>query len=217
MQGIIRSFAEQHPIDAVRIVDITSLTSEENRGYPYAILLVKALPKEYIDKLNHETETDYTVFAACEEITDELADQLAAVIQKAGYRAISQSENGLQMRGEFEEKTKRSVLPHKKIAVMAGMGWIGKNNLLVTKQYGAALSLCSVLTDMPLHAEKTEEILSSQCGACHLCARICPVQAIHGRKWELGIDRDDIVDVYRCVTCLKCLAGCRYSVVYARS
>ncbi len=217
MQRIVQNFVVQNHIDDMRIVDITSLSLEENRGYPYAILLVKILPKEYIDKLNHERETDYSVFSDYEHTTDELADKLVTVIQKEGYRAISQSENGIDSRGEYDEKTKSSVLPHKKIAILSGLGWIGKNNLLVTEKYGAALSMCSVLTDMPLDTIQTEPILSSQCGECNLCLKICPVQAIHGRKWEIGISRDAIVDVYRCVTCLKCLAGCRYSIIYSRS
>ena len=217
MQDIIKSFAEQNHIDIMRIVNITSLTLEEHRGYSYAILLIKALPKEYIVKLNREAETDYTVFASYENTTDKLADKLAAIIQKEGYKAISQSEYGIDTRGEYDEKTKSSILPHKKIAIMSGVGWIGKNNLLITEKYGAALSMCSVLTDMPLYTETTETILSNRCDDCNLCVKKCPVQAIHGKKWELGISREDIVDVYRCVACLKCLAGCRYSIIYSRS
>lgn len=216
MQEILQNFAEENHIDIIRVVDITSLSLEENRGYFRAILLVKALPKEYIDKLNCEKETDYTVFSNYETKTDELADKLAAIIQEKGYRAISQSENGIDFRGEFDEKTKSSILPHKKIATMSGLGWIGKNNLLVTEKYGAALSMCSVLTDMPLDTVNTE-IISSRCGECNLCVKACPVQAIHGKKWELGTSRDDIVDVYQCITCLKCLAGCRFSIIYSRN
>lgn len=216
MQEILQNFAEENHIDIIRVVDITSLALEENRGYFRAILLVKALPKEYIDKLNREKETDYTVFSNYETKTDELADKLAAIIQEKGYRAISQSENGIDFRGEFDEKTKSSILPHKKIATMSGLGWIGKNNLLVTEKYGAALSMCSVLTDMPLDTVKAE-IISSRCGECNLCVKACPLQAIHGKKWELGTSRDDIVDVYQCITCLKCLAGCRFSIIYSRN
>lgn len=76
MQEIIENFAEENHIDIIRAVDITSLPLEENRGYSCAILLVKALPKEYIYRLNHEKETDYTVFANYEKQTDELADVL---------------------------------------------------------------------------------------------------------------------------------------------
>ena len=127
MQEFIDNFAEQNHIDIIRVVDISSLTIEENREYPYAILLAKVLPKEYIDKLNREMETDYTVFSNYEHKTDELADKLALFIEENGYRAISQSENGIDSRGEYDEKTKNSVLPHKKIATMSGLGWVGKN------------------------------------------------------------------------------------------
>ncbi len=218
MQEIIRNFAEENHIDIIKVVDITALSVEENRGFSYAILLVKVLPKEYIDKLNHEKETDHTFFLSYEIFnkTDELADELATIIQEKGYKAISQSENAIDLRGEYDEKTKSSILPHKKIATMSGLGWIGKNNLLVTEKYGAAISMCSVLTDMPLNAVKSE-IVSSRCGECNLCVKVCPVQAIHGKKWEAGISRDDIVDVYKCITCLKCLAGCRYSISYSRN
>lgn len=133
MQEIIENFAEENHIDIIRAVDITSLPLEENRGYSCAILLVKALPKEYIYRLNHEKETDYTVFANYEKQTDELADKLAVIFQERGYRAISQSENGIDFRGEYDEKTKSPILPHKKIATMSGLGWLGKNNLLVTE------------------------------------------------------------------------------------
>lgn len=215
-EKIIENFAEENRIDIIRIVDITSLSLKENRGYNRAVLLVKILPKEYIDKLNHGKETDYTVFANYEKETDNLADKLVTIIQEKGYRAISQSENGIDSRGEYDEETKSSILPHKKIATMSGFGWIGKNNLLITEKYGAALSMCSVLTDLPLDTVKTE-MIPSKCGECNLCVKICPAQAIHGKRWELGINRDDIVDVYKCITCLKCLAGCRYSIIYSRN
>lgn len=126
MKKIIEKFAEENHIDIVRAVDITSLSLEENRGYSCAILLAKVLPKEYVNKLNREKETDYTVFTDYEKRTDELADRLAVMIEKRGYRAISQSENGIDSRGEYDENTKSSILPHKKIAVMSGLGWIGK-------------------------------------------------------------------------------------------
>lgn len=216
MQGIIENFAEENHIDIIRIVDITSLSLKENRGYFCAILLVKVLPKEYIDKLNHEKETDHTVFINYEKQTDELADKLVTIIQEKGYRAISQSENAIDFRGEYDEKTKSSILPHKKIATMSGLGWIGKNNLLVTEKYGAALSMCSVLTDLPLDTAEAG-MIPSRCGECNLCVKVCPVQAIHGKKWKLGIKRDDIVDVYQCIACLKCLSGCRYSIIYSRN
>lgn len=208
----VYDFAEQNNIDIIKIVDITSLTLIENKGLSRAILLVKILPKDYIHKLNRENNRDSSIFSE----TDKLADKLTESILQEGYKAISQSEKSIDLREEYNENTKSTFLPHKKIAVMSGLGWIGKNNLLITQKYGAALSMCSVLTDMPLNVDQIK-IIASQCGECNLCAKICPVQAIHGKKWELGINRDDIVDVYKCITCLKCLAGCKYSINYSKS
>lgn len=94
------------------MVDIASLTLKENRGYSYAILLAKVLPKEYIDKINREMETDYTVFSE----TDELADKLALVIQ----------ENGCNVRIRLDRK-KQSV-DHRKI-------WGGIFHVFCTYRY----------------------------------------------------------------------------------
>lgn len=217
MDTVIRKFKKLYDIDIVKIVDISSLPSEESRGYPYAILLGNALPKEYIQKLNDENEPNYEVFVNFENTTDKLADILAEVIQNEGYNAISQSENGIDKRGDYDEKTKCSILPHKKIAIMSGIGWIGKNNLLITEKYGAALSMCSVLTDMPLSVQKTEINLINKCGNCNLCVNICPVNAIYGKQWNVGINRDDIINAYQCIGCLRCLSGCRYSIGYSMS
>lgn len=106
MQEIIKNFAEENHIDIIKVVDITSLSVEENRGYLCAILLAKILPKGYIDKLNHEKETDYTVFIEYEKQTDELADKLATVIQEKGYGAISQSEKGIDSEGNMMRERK---------------------------------------------------------------------------------------------------------------
>lgn len=88
--------------------------------------IVKALPQNYISKLNHCDKTDYSVFVDYENETDRLADELALIIQEAGYHALSQSENKIDLRNEYDEQTKCTILPHKKIAVLSGLGWIEK-------------------------------------------------------------------------------------------
>ena len=66
-------------------------------------------------------------------------------------------------------------LSHKHVAVEAGLGWIGRNNLLVTPQYGARVRLGTVLTDMPLPAGAP---LEEDCGECRACIEACPAGAI---------------------------------------
>ena len=55
-------------------------------------------------------------------------------------------------------------LPHKTVAARAGLGWIGKNCLLVTERCGSAVQLSSFLTNAPMPAEKP--VNESKCGKC---------------------------------------------------
>ena len=66
-------------------------------------------------------------------------------------------------------------LSHKKIGYLAGVGWIGRNNLLVSKEYGSQFRLSTILTNMPL---KMDEPLKENCGSCRMCVVLCPAQAI---------------------------------------
>jgi epoxyqueuosine reductase QueG len=67
------------------------------------------------------------------------------------------------------------------IALRAGIGWIGRNNLLVHPEYGSKIRIASVLTDMPL---KTDEVNKGNCKACKKCIDACPVAAIEETHTE---------------------------------
>ncbi|MBL4933124.1 epoxyqueuosine reductase [Clostridium paridis] len=197
----------------IKTVDISKLTPKENMGYNNAILIGIVLSPRYIYKLSKENTLDYSEFSEKEHRADILADWTEEFIVSKGYKASSQSERNLLQHDLFESEIKTTPLPHKKVAVLAGVGWIGKNNLLVTNEYGSALCMCSVLTDAPLPIEKSEMVMP-KCGDCTICKDICPAKVIHGTTWEVGIDRDLIVDVYNCVTCLKCLSHCAWTQKY---
>lgn len=202
-------------IDICRIVDISGLPFGENRGLPYAVLIAKALPKKYVLKLAEEA-ADFSVLSQVEEYTDNAADSLAEMIRKRGFCAVSQSEGSLRERKEYYASEKNTPLPHKKVAVLSGCGWIGKNGLFVTEEYGCALSMCTVLTDMPLH-ENARTIKPPRCGECEMCVQSCPMHILHGASWRTDVRRDEIINVDHCEKCLKCLVKCRYSMEYARS
>lgn len=98
---------------------------------------------------------------------------------------------------------------------MTGIGWIGKSNLLITKEYGSALCLCTVLTDAPFTTEN-KQILLPKCGKCTRCKDICPTGSIQGNIWMPDSNRDLIVDVYHCCGCLKCLVNCLWTQKYMK-
>ncbi|GKU25207.1 epoxyqueuosine reductase [Clostridium folliculivorans] len=202
-------------INFIKTVDISMLSSKENMGYGVAILIGINLSPGYIFRLSKENISDHSEFGVKEHLADELAEWTADFIIAKGYKAFAQSERNL-IHGFFDETTKTTSLPHKKIAMLAGLGWIGKSNLLVTKEYGSALCMCTVLTNAPIPIEN-QSIIMPKCGECTVCKDICPTGVIHGSTWKPGMNRDLIVDVYHCDGCLKCLINCPWTQKYMQN
>lgn len=201
-------------VNFVKVVDISMLSVNENRGYRVAILIGVALNPCYIFRLSKENILDCSEFSKQEHDIDKLAEWVADFIKAKGYKAYAQSERNL-LNGFYDIDTKTTPLPHKKIAMLAGLGWIGKSNLLVTQEYGSALCMSSVMTNAPLPTQN-KPILGSICGECNVCIDICPAKVIHDSKWEAGINRDLLIDVYHCETCLKCLVNCLWTQKYIK-
>ena len=76
-------------------------------------------------------------------------------------------------------------MPLKTAAVVCGLGWQGKNALLITQAHGPRVSLVSVLTDAPLEAD--EPFTDDLCGECEICLRACPTGALE--PYRLNIVR----------------------------
>ncbi len=101
---------------------------------------------------------------------DQTAAKLTGIIQTKGYNALPIPASQIV---DWEKQT--AHMSHKMAAIRSGLGWIGRNNLLVSPQYGSKIRLATILTDMPLEADKPVE---QDCGECKKCIDICPVSAI---------------------------------------
>lgn len=65
------------------------------------------------------------------------------------------------------------------LAIDAGLGELGRNGLLITKEYGPRVRLGKVLTDLPLEVDNPVDIGGQDfCEKCTKCAHHCPGQAI---------------------------------------
>lgn len=85
---------------------------------------------------------------------------------------------------------------HKTAATCSGLGWVGKNGLIINEQYGSKLTWATVLTDAPLSADSP--CVRSRCGDCDLCVKHCPSGAVKGRLWSRGNPLQEIVAYEKC-------------------
>jgi len=199
--------------DIIRFVDISKLPVSQTQGYAKAILFCMALSKDFIIAMR-DGEKREQEFVDKENETDALADWLAEYLEQQGYKSYSQSEKSNSKNGNYDEKARASLLPHKTIARLAGIGYIGKNNLLINEKYGCAFSMCTVLTDAPLVTEKYQ-LVSQKCGDCCICKQVCSENAILGNEWSEVAGREGVVDVFKCTCALKCMVNCPQTLKYA--
>ena len=82
-------------------------------------------------------------------------------------------------------------------AVHAGLGWIGKNDVVVTEKYGPRVRLSAILIDSQFI--DGQRITESNCpDLCKKCVEACPYHALHNVKWKIDILRNDIIDYQLC-------------------
>ncbi len=82
-------------------------------------------------------------------------------------------------------------LAEKRLAVEAGLGWIGRQSLLITPQYGSFVLLGELLLCDEADAYDTP-FEGSRCGACRACMEHCPTGAIVAPQ---------VIDTNRCISC----------------
>jgi epoxyqueuosine reductase len=100
--------------------------------------------------------------------------QLAAYIRNLGYQAIA-SMNDTAL-----------VVPY---AIKAGLGEYGRNQMVLTPQFGPRVRFSKIFTDMPLDVDVVRELgLTKYCHNCTICAEACPPKALPKGEPKAGSD-----------------------------
>ena len=189
--------------------DLSGLPETVRCGLPVGVSIAVKYPKDVIRGISELPTQEYrNWYGALNERLDWLSAVGAEFLIKKGYRAVAQTRERV---GGYDEGC-QTVLPHKTVATRAGIGWIGKSALLVTKQYG------SMVVDRSL------------CGGCTVCETACPAGAIHGILWDTRTTRDELFDYRKCremalsraeqgygkreTLCGKCIEVCPYTRRY---
>lgn len=140
---------------------------------------------------------------------DRLGLALAGQVNRAGGAALPIPASQI-----VDWENQRAHLSHKRVAVEAGLGWLGRNNLLVTPRCGAQVRLVTVLTDLSLAPDGP---LERDCGDCRRCVDACPAYAIKETAAEFDhqacfrmlkdYQRRRIVSQYICGLCVRACPG----------
>jgi len=121
---------------------------------------------------------------------DQVASRLASALQAEGFQVFP-----VPASQTVDEERLCAVFSHKMAAHLAGLGWIGKNCVLITPQAGPRVRWATVLTDALLTAGAPME---EQCGSCRECVDACPPQALTGEPFRPEDPREVRFDAHAC-------------------
>jgi epoxyqueuosine reductase QueG len=213
--------------DLVSCADLQELPEDIRNGLDTGISIAVKLDPQVVSKIEFgPTEEYHAEFDRVNNLLKLLGQCASDYLQSEGYKTnnLAVTDFGI------DPKTLSTPLPHKTVSTKSGLGWIGKNALLVTRPFGSAVRLTTVLTnaDLPI----SSPILKSYCGNCTACVESCPGRAPRGENWKIGSYRDIFFDAFSCrktalnqsitktgirnTICGICIAVCPWTKKYIR-
>jgi epoxyqueuosine reductase QueG len=194
----IKEFIISEDADLVGITDLRALkelqTIPEDLLSPFnkAISIGVSLPVSVFEMISTSPTPFYaSVYQAANRLLDDIALKTSKRLQQDGYLSLPVPASQI-----VDRENLLGAISHKAVARLAGLGWQGKNLLIINPRYGSRIRLVTVLTTAPL---RTDDPVRNRCGGCTLCRDSCPAGAIKGINTEDHYSsRDEALHFQRC-------------------
>ena len=177
--------------------DLTGLLQNKFIGFNYGISIGRKLDFRIVDQvMNGPTQEYYSHYRQINEELSLLTSRISEDLNKNDIetRNIDPTVSTSDLDSIYFD-TLRTDLSHKMVATRAGLGWIGKTDLFISKEFGPRLRLVSILLKTPVES-KSNPIDISRCGNCNICVDICPAKAANGKLWDITTDREEFFDPF---------------------
>lgn len=169
-------------------LDLFNLPRDTLTRFPFGISLGLKLSDAIIEGIiDQPTRLYFHHYRQANNFLDSTAFKITCLIEAKGFQALPIAASQV-----IDWQNQRGHLSHKKVAVGSGLGWLGRNNLLVTPQFGARVRLVTILTNLPLIPDTP---LTEGCADCMACIPTCPAGAIKEKQEDF--------DHWRCYDQLK--------------
>ena len=179
--------------------DLTGLLQNKFTGFNYGISIGRKLDYKIVDKvINGPTPEYYSHYRQINEDLALLTKRISEDLNKNDIETLNiEPTVSTSELDSIYFKTLRTDLSHKMVATRAGLGWIGKSDLFISKKFGPRLRLVSILLKTPLKS-KSKPIEISRCGNCNICVDVCPIKTANGKLWDITVDREKFFDPWKC-------------------
>ena len=186
--------------------------------YRSAIVMAAPYGKQLTEETYREQDFEDGIQSAKGRLED-LVRQLETLLEASG------AAYELPPAAQSDEKELLAPFSFKYAATRAGIGWIGKNDVVITRRYGPRVRLSAVLVDMTL--TPGIPVTESECPEdCFLCVEACPCKALYGVQWDASKNRSELIDYHRCNrmrssfiprlgrkhACGRCFAACPFGI-----
>jgi len=203
MIKIINDILKRHLLPAENHIygfaDLNGLLENKFVGFNYGISIGLKLDYRIVDKVIDGPSSEYYLhYRQANEDLALLTKRISGDLKKNEIETynISPTVSTSELDTVYF-KTLRTDLSHKMVATRAGLGWIGKTDLFISKEFGPRLRLVSILLKTPVKSI-SKPIDISRCGNCNICVDICPAKAANGKLWNITTDREEFFDPFKC-------------------